>query len=179
MAGGKIDLNAVSAMPADVDHIQKLTDEVKHYKRIDSRDIPRPTPKNHWRSHRSRQPVLRIPDLVFQRCPSPFVSQMFPPPHAQHVHSPPGFHVVTIAIITHAWAMPYLMQICPKNLEQTKPQPKDPLDAPAHLRTSVLHIRHHPTCTNHFSSWQPKEKQKKIESPTNINPPNVMARGPK
>ena len=28
--GEKIDLNVVSAMPADVDHIQKLTDEVKH-----------------------------------------------------------------------------------------------------------------------------------------------------
>ena len=99
------------------------------------------------------------------------IAQMFPPRRAQHVHSPPGFHMMTITTIVHAWAMPYLMQICPKTLEQTEPQPKDPLDAPAHTRTSVLHIRHHPTCTNHFSSWQPKEKQKKTERPTNISPP--------
>ena len=58
-----------------------------------------------------------------------------------------------------------------KNFITNRAQPKDPLDAPAHSRTSVLHIRHHPTCTNHFSSWQPKEKQKETERPTNISPP--------
>ena len=72
---------------------------------------------------------------------------MFPPRRAQHVHSPPGFHRVTITTIVHAWAMPYLMQICLKTSEQTQPQPQDPyLDAPARTGTCVLQIRHHPTC---------------------------------